>query len=82
MVRNRYDSLAKIRGLEVPALILHSREDEIIPFSMAQRLHAAAAEPKTLVERTGDHNAGFLITGPRYGEAMGAFVEGLSQRTE
>jgi len=36
--------------------LLHSREDELVPFDQAERLFAAAREPKYLVETSGGHN--------------------------
>ncbi len=45
-LRTKYDNLAKVAKISCPKLILHSRDDEIIPFSMGERLFAAAAEPK------------------------------------
>ena len=44
----------------IPVLIVHSREDQIIPLHHAQRLFAAAAEPKTLwIAPRGRHVAVF-----------------------
>ena len=57
LARIRYDNLAKLPGLHVPLLLLHSPHDEIVPFSHAERL--AAARPGTELLRTsGGHNAG------------------------
>lgn len=52
----RYDTRAKLPGLRVPVLVLHSREDTLIPFAHAERNFAAANPPKRLVELAGDHN--------------------------
>lgn len=46
LMRSRFDSLAKIPAVACPKLIVHGRRDEMIPFEMAERLLAAAAEPK------------------------------------
>lgn len=44
----------------IPVLIVHSREDRIVPLHHAQRLFAAAAEPKTLwIAPRGRHVAVF-----------------------
>ena len=55
-------------------LIAHSREDEMIPFEQGQRLFAAAREPKTFFELTGDHNEGEALTSPAYRQALDKFL--------
>jgi len=52
----RYDNLSKLPELTLPVLLLHGRQDSLIPFSHAERNYAAAREPKRLVALEGDHN--------------------------
>jgi uncharacterized protein len=56
-LRTKYDNLSKVRTIACPKLFVHARSDEIVPFSMAERLFEAAAGPKESVwfER-GGHN--------------------------
>jgi fermentation-respiration switch protein FrsA (DUF1100 family) len=54
----RYETRRKLPRLTVPLLILHSRQDELIPFAHAQKNFAAAHEPKLLREISGGHNDG------------------------
>jgi len=57
VMRNRLDSLEKIGQYHGPLLIRHGDADTIIPFEQAERMFAAANEPKRLlVVRGGDHN--------------------------
>lgn len=56
IARYHYDTLAKLPGIQVPVLFLHSRQDTLIPFHHAERNVAAAREPKRLREIHGDHN--------------------------
>ncbi|MBI5623961.1 MAG: alpha/beta hydrolase [Elusimicrobia bacterium] len=79
IVRFRYDNLSKIGRVRVPVLVLHSPEDDIVPFSMGKALFEAAPEPKTFVALKGSHNDGFLQTGPAYGEAIGGFLRSLGR---
>ncbi|MBI4345647.1 MAG: alpha/beta hydrolase [Elusimicrobia bacterium] len=74
MVNDRFDNLAKIGQVRSPVLVLHSPQDEIIPFAMGRRLFEAAPQPKALVELSGGHNDGFLRAGNAYPEALGAFI--------
>ena len=54
----KFDSASKLPSLELPKLILHSPDDEIIPIDLGKRLFELAAEPKRFVETTGSHNGG------------------------
>jgi uncharacterized protein len=67
----RYDTKAKLPRLKIPVLVMHSRMDEIIPFSHGQRNFAAANEPKLFCELSGFHNVS--------PDAMGFFVQGLEK---
>lgn len=78
MVTNKYDSLAKIGGISCPLLVLHSPDDEIVPFEMGRRLFEAAPGPKEFVEISGSHNDGFIFAGKKYIEGIKSFVEGCS----
>jgi len=69
-----YDTNKLLPGISVPLLILHSRDDELIPFRHGQSLFATAHEPKTFVEISGDHNQGYLISGRKYLDALKAFL--------
>jgi pimeloyl-ACP methyl ester carboxylesterase len=51
-----YDTRAKLPLIRVPVLILHSREDTLIPFHHAEANFAAATGVKRLAEIRGDHN--------------------------
>lgn len=41
MARDRFDSLAKAPQIEVPVLVLHGRDDGVIPFVLGERLARA-----------------------------------------
>lgn len=75
LVRHHYDNLLKIPKLTSPLLLMHSPQDEIVPFHMGQRLFQAAPDPKTFLELKGGHNEGYMDTGERYVSAVKAFVE-------
>ncbi|VTR97615.1 alpha/beta hydrolase [Tuwongella immobilis] len=57
LMRNRFDSLAKIPTLHQPVLVVGATDDRIVPFRLSERLFAAANEPKQLIPLPGDdHN--------------------------
>jgi uncharacterized protein len=57
LMRNRYDSLARISRYSGPVFLSHGTADRTIPFSQGQALFAAATGPKEFFEIPGgDHN--------------------------
>ncbi|MBF0137585.1 MAG: alpha/beta hydrolase [Magnetococcales bacterium] len=54
-----YDNRSRIGKIKVPLLVMHSREDEVIPFHHGEQLYALANPPKTFLEMTGRHNEAF-----------------------
>jgi fermentation-respiration switch protein FrsA (DUF1100 family) len=55
LIRNPFESIARISRVGSPTLFLHSPEDAIIPIAEGRRLFDAAAPPKQFVEVTGGH---------------------------
>lgn len=55
--RSRFDSLGRMSKIQVPLLIVHSRQDEMIPYQMAVALYERANQPKELLLlEKGGHN--------------------------
>src|SRR5207244_728553 len=52
----RFDSLARVRGLSVPIFVAHGERDEVVPFALGERLFAAAREPKRFFRVPGGHH--------------------------
>ena len=61
LARIRYDTLARLSQIACPVLVIHSRNDDIIPFAHGRRLFEAARQPKQLIEIEGGHNDGFVF---------------------
>jgi fermentation-respiration switch protein FrsA (DUF1100 family) len=74
MSRFDYNTMDYLRGVRSPVLIVHSRDDEIVPFKHGRRLFEAAGEPKEFLEITGSHNEGFMTSGRFYEEGLNFFV--------
>jgi len=75
--RYRFDSITKIKRYHGPLLVIHGRDDEIIPFFMGEQLYAAANQDKRFVAIDGDHNSGFLREIERHKREVLAFVQSL-----
>lgn len=59
LVRNRLDNVARLPAIHVPVFIAHGTADTLVPASQAEKLYAAANEPKYLHRMVGhDHNLG------------------------
>jgi fermentation-respiration switch protein FrsA (DUF1100 family) len=71
--RIKFDSLSRLPALKMPALFIHSREDEMIPFFMARQLYDAYPGTKRFFELQGGHNDGFAVT-PGYEQALMKFA--------
>ncbi|MEY6433494.1 alpha/beta hydrolase [Thioalkalicoccus limnaeus] len=73
-LRFDFDAVGRIAHVDAPVLVLHSPDDEIIPYELGRKLYAAAREPKEFVALRGDHNSGFLRSQPAYEQSLAAFL--------
>lgn len=73
---DRFDNLQKIASITCPVLVIHGKEDGIIPFRHGQLLFEAARQPKMnfWVNRAGHNDLG-LIAGKAYWEKAQSFRE-------
>lgn len=78
LARFRYPTGEYLKTVPAPVLIIHSRDDEIIPFVQGRSLFVRAREPKDFLELQGGHNDGFLISGQHYLDGLGAFLASVS----
>lgn len=74
VVRNRFDTLARIGRVRAPILVLHSRDDEFFPMWHAERLVEAAGGRARLVPLRGGHNDAFLASEAEYRRALTGFL--------
>jgi fermentation-respiration switch protein FrsA (DUF1100 family) len=78
MIRSKFDSLSKIAKVAYPKLIIHSVDDEIVPFSFAERLFDAAHPPKKLLKIRGSHNTAFFDSEDLFTKGIRSFLEDIS----
>ncbi|MBI2421225.1 MAG: alpha/beta fold hydrolase [Candidatus Hydrogenedentes bacterium] len=72
LVRHRFANKRKVVSIHGPVLIVHSREDEVIPYRHGERLFQLAKPPKMFLEIQGGHNQGFV-------ESMEVYTHGWKQ---
>ena len=77
ITRLKYPVRDHLAAATSPVLVIHSRDDEIIPFDMGRALFDAAPEPKTFFELRGDHNAGFWLSRDTYVPALESYLAEL-----
>lgn len=79
LIPNRFsfDTEAAVSRVHCPVLVLHSPDDEIVPFRLGRAVFDAAPQPKTFVQLRGDHNGGFMLSQPDYALALDAFIRAL-----
>ena len=73
-LRFKFNAVESIKRVTSPLLVVHSTEDDIIPFELGEKVYHAASQPKSLVKIHGDHNYGFLLSQPDYEQALGTFL--------
>ena len=75
--RLRHSTAEFVRRADCPVLVIHSRDDEIVPFRHGEAIFAAASEPRALLEIRGTHNDAFLRDERNYLSGLRSFLEGL-----
>jgi fermentation-respiration switch protein FrsA (DUF1100 family) len=77
LTRLEYPVVEYVARLRSPVLVVHSRDDEIIPFPMGRAIYEAAPAPKSFLELRGDHNAGFWISREAYTAGLDGFLDSV-----
>jgi len=73
LAKYSYSTKEKLQRFTSPVMIIHSPEDEIIPFRHGRNLYEQAPEPKYFLEIQGDHNSGFQLSRDKYLHGLGEF---------
>lgn len=75
LLRDQFPNAAKIGPIKSPLLILHSRDDALIPFHHGEALHQAATAPdKILWPFSGTHQIGLFTDESRYRQGWETFL--------
>lgn len=79
LARIHYDNAARLPAVRCPVLVIHSRDDELIPIAHGRSLYALAPEPKQFFEMQGDHNNAFMLSGRAYARTLANFIAALDE---
>jgi alpha-beta hydrolase superfamily lysophospholipase len=69
-----YSTIDYLKDIASPVLIIHSSEDDYIPFSHAIKLYNAAKEPRQFLKIMGAHNNNYIKSGEIYIEGIKSFL--------
>lgn len=72
--RYHYPTSEHLSHIKCPILFIHSKNDEIIPYSLGLKNYELASEPKQFLEIKGSHNDGFLVSGEHYVDSIYEFL--------
>jgi len=80
LVRGQFDTQARLQEIRVPILIVHCRQDPVLPFELGQEVYATANEPKTFLEINGScHEEASIIAPEKYRIALQNFLGGVGR---
>lgn len=82
LARIRYNTLERLARINCPLLLIHSRDDEIIPYRHGRRLFEAARRPKQFIEMTGGHNEGFVFAREDWVRQLDGFLAQVVAATQ
>lgn len=74
LTRFHYATKDHLKKVGCPVLVVHSREDDIVPFAHGHALFEAAQPPKEFLGINGSHNDALLVTGRRYEQGLDRFL--------
>lgn len=77
LARVHYNTLARLPEIQCPVLIVHSRDDEVVPYRHGQQLFAAANTSKEFLEIKGGHNDGLMMSVAQYEAGLDDFIAKL-----
>ncbi len=80
LITVRYNAVEKLKNLSTPKLIIHSRDDEMIPFELAEKVFNSASEPKEFYIMHGTHNEAIFMSKEEYSKKVGAFIDNVLEQ--
>lgn len=81
LIKIEYPTKSYLQDISVPKLILHSRDDRLIPFHHGKEIFESVREPKDFFEMSGDHGGGHIVTGADYVDALDRFLDKVFAKT-
>lgn len=76
-LRYSFDSLSKIDKVTSPIIVIHSTDDDVIPFQLGVKLYNQASSKKSFIQIKGSHNDGFMDSISLYMKSLRLFMSSL-----
>lgn len=81
LLRHKFDSISKVKSLQMPILLIHGTHDLIVPTIMSQVLYDAITAPKQLFLVPGaGHNNVVSVAGVQYQQIIQQFIAQVKAR--
>jgi fermentation-respiration switch protein FrsA (DUF1100 family) len=77
LISNRFESVKRIKKIKAPKLIIHSKDDNVIPFYHGEKLFEEALTPKRFLKIHGYHNCSMVESKDVYFAAVKDFLKSL-----
>jgi uncharacterized protein len=74
LLGDAYNTVASLSLLRCPVLVVHSPEDEIVPYKLGKELFEKARGPKEFLVIHGTHNGGFMQSQDNYTSGLRRFI--------
>lgn len=75
-----YQTISYLTEIDIPILVIHSVDDEVVALYHAERLYESISAPKQFVELRGSHNDGFVDSMDVYIAGIRAFIGNSEKR--
>lgn len=72
--RFHYATIDYIKMVKCPVLVIHSMNDELVPYEHGRRIYEAAGQPKKFFVISGGHNRGFMDNSSQYSLEINSFL--------
>ena len=77
LAKYRYATIEMVTKISMPVLIVHSSDDELVPFRYGRKLFEACTGQKYFLQISGGHNDGFLLSGDIYVQGLDRFIRAV-----
>ena len=78
LVHSKFNSIARIKKVSCPVMVIHGEQDDVVPLTQGRKLYEAAHEPKQWLEVPGaGHSDIHSVGGEAFLAGVGEFVATL-----
>jgi fermentation-respiration switch protein FrsA (DUF1100 family) len=75
LVSEKFNTIARVKWIHIPKLIVHGMDDDVIPFPEGRYLFNEAALPKEFLPYDGGHDDDIFVTSETFRRRLNNFLE-------